>query len=113
MLTMVQPCIPGVVQRSFSACRVVEFALGIVVQDQQPQRRSGCGAREHEHFVIAVGVAGREDGTSADAAPDADGLLRAVVEEVQRGLDEQVAGPVLALEPETRALPTTRSGGTP
>ena len=38
MLTTVQPYVFALLQRAFRPCGVVEFALGVVVQHQQPQR---------------------------------------------------------------------------
>src|SRR3954447_25658963 len=64
---------------------VAELAVGVVVQDQQPQERLVGVPGELEHRAVAVGVAAGEQRTPADPAPDADRLLWSVVQVVRHG----------------------------
>ena len=84
-------------ERLLGARRVVELALGVVVQHQQAQRRPAA-AGEAQHRDVAVGVAAGDDRSAAGAAPDADRLHRSVVEHVGLGEVLQVAGRLVVLE---------------
>src|SRR4051812_44456599 len=61
------------------AAGVRELAVGVVVEDEQAQERIRDGLREVQHRAVAVAVAGREQWSATDPAPDANGLLRPVV----------------------------------
>lgn len=61
---------------------VVELALGVIVEYEEPQCRLVGVVGELEHWDVAVGVPGREHWPSAGAVPDPDRLLRAVIEVV-------------------------------
>ena len=113
MLTTVQPSLAGPFERLLGAGRVVELAVGVVVQDEQAQRRLVRVLRELEHRDVAVRVAGGEQRPAAGAAPDADRLLRAVVEVVGLGLVGDRAAALVAGVRERGALPITRSRGMP
>src|SRR6478609_2258912 len=63
------------VERLFGALDVVELPLGVVVLEQQSQRRLLGAAGEPEHRDVATGVAERQDGPAADPAPDPYGLF--------------------------------------
>jgi hypothetical protein len=65
---------------------VVELALGVVMQEEEPQCRPVGVVGELEHRRVAIRVAGREQRASADPVPDPHRLLRAVVEVVGLGL---------------------------
>ena len=86
MLTTVQSCFSASSSDVSAPAVYVELALGIVVQHEQPQRGTILPAGVAEHRDVAVRVAGGEDRTLADAAPDANRLDRPVVEEVPRRL---------------------------
>src|SRR5687767_11899929 len=74
------------------AGRVGELAVGVVVEDEQAQERSLDVLREVQHRAVAVAVAGGEQWSAADPAPDPDGLLGPVVEVVEhRGVGDGAA----------------------
>src|SRR4051794_33510719 len=78
-----RPAIRGrVLKRLLGAGGVGEFPRGVVVQDEQAQERLVGMPAELEHGDVAVGVAGGQQWPATDPAPDADRLLRAVVEVV-------------------------------
>ena len=85
MLTTVQPCGRGLLERLLGTGRVVELALGVVVQDEQPQRRRVRPAGVAQHRDVAVRVAAGEDRPPPDPAPDPHRLDRPVVEDVHLG----------------------------
>jgi hypothetical protein len=68
---------------------------------------------EIEHRDVAVGVPGGEQRSAADAAPDADRLLRAIVEVVGLSLMGDRAATIVAAYSSVDALPITRSRGIP
>ena len=113
MLTTVQPSVTGSLECLFGAGGVVELALGVVVQDEQAQGRLVGVLGELEHRYVAVGVAGGEQRSATGAVPDADRLLRTVVEVVDLGLVGDRATAVVAGVRERDALPITRSRGMP
>ena len=114
MLTTVQPSAVGSLERLLGAGRVVELALGVVVQDEQAQGRLVRVLGEVEHRDVAVRVAGGEQRPAAGAAPDADRLLRAVVEVVGLGLvGDRAAALVARCRRALMLLPITRSRGMP
>ena len=85
MLTTVQPSAAAGSSDVLGAGRVGELALGVVVEDEQPQCRAGPSAGVAEHRDVAVRVAAGEDRPAADPAPDPDRLDRTVVEDVRLG----------------------------
>ena len=73
-------------QRALGAGGVGELALRVVVQHEQPERRTILAAGVAQHRDVAVRVAAGDDRAPPDAAPDPHGLDRAVVEDVRRRL---------------------------
>ena len=57
---------PALVMGSFestlSTCNIVELALAVVMEDEQPQERLVWVLREVEHLDVAVGVASPKTG---------------------------------------------------
>jgi hypothetical protein len=76
--------------------RVVELALGVVVEDEQSKERLVGMLGEVEHRNVAIRVAGSEEGSAADTAPDTDRLLRAIVEMVGLRLARDLAAAFVA-----------------
>src|SRR5215207_2539013 len=72
----------GSLECALGSTGVAEFALGIVVEQQEPQGRLARVLGELEHLHVAVGVPGRQQWASAGPVPDPYRLLRAVVEVV-------------------------------
>ena len=114
MLTTVQPSGVGSLERLLGAGGVVELALGVVVEDEQPQGRPVGVLGELEHRDVAVGVAGGEQRPAAGAAPDAHRLLGPVVEVVgRRRVGDRAAALVAGVGAASALLPITRSRGMP
>ena len=61
------------------------LAFGVGVVDDQAEARPGARGGPLQHLQVAVGVAERRDRPAADELVDADGLARAVVDEVDLG----------------------------
>jgi len=60
MLTTVQPLCSARSRACFGAPDVVELAVGVVVQDEQPEERFVGVPGEVQHLDVAVGVPGGE-----------------------------------------------------
>ena len=105
MLTTVQPRRLGGVEDRLGVrvghrrARVGVLALGVVVVDDQAQRRPLAGVRVLEHLAVAGAVAGGEDRPAADVGLDVDRLRRALVGRAEhRRLAHEHDAPVAALE---------------
>ena len=86
----------GRCQRLLGARDVVELAFGVVVQDQHPQRRAVGSPANASIGRSPLELPTDRIGRRPIRLQMPDRLLRAVVEEVHRGLVEQVRG-VLAV----------------
>src|SRR5262245_8064836 len=70
----------GQLERPFGAGNVVELASPVVVPEEELERSPVLAGGVVQHGDIAVGVAGRQDGSPADPGPDPHRLGGAVVE---------------------------------
>jgi len=70
---------------------VVELAVRVIVQDQQPQARPPGLLGEGEHRDVAVGVAGRQQRPPADPVPDPHRLGGTVVQDIHLRLADDRA----------------------
>src|SRR4051795_9716844 len=84
----------GALERLLGTACVGEFAISVVVKNEEPQVRPVVVLREIQHRDVAVGVACSENRASAGAAPDPDRLLRAVVQGVRPRLLRDPAPPL-------------------
>ncbi len=90
-LTTVQPSALRPLEGILCAGHVIELALRVVVQHEQPETRLAT-TRELEHRDVTIRVAAGEVRPPADAAPDSDRLHGAVVEDVRfRLVDDRAA----------------------
>src|SRR5204863_69048 len=70
----------GPLERLLGPARVVELPLAVVVVHEHPKERRVLMLGELEHRDVAVRVTDCEDRSASGPAPDADRLLRAIVE---------------------------------
>src|SRR5207342_2685842 len=82
-------------KRLVCAGRVRELALGVVVDDQQAERRLVIVLGELEHLDVAIRVAAGDDRSAPGPAPDPDRLLWSIVEVFRRGFVRDRAAPLV------------------